>query len=639
MVHHLKQQSKDKSNEHNPALVAGMCTLLGATVVHLPGLICQYRFDAEGLFLISELKFLMGGISDGLFFLFFVTNTVSISFRKGQQQIKKLAVRIVVVAAMLIFLLTSIGDEIWQEASQGAMPEMWVVIAGIKNARSHINAHSQSDGNGLRNRILKHVIAIVVGLVIHFIGCIYYYAKTNKHFITSECLLYSAISAFALNNVGCWLPVIQKIQFLALSFILSPPGLGVELVHSIKNANLKNAPNVIYIISDSMSGAYSLDTHKGRAAMPFFQSLIKNDTQLHVFPNVRSASGNTKDCMTALITGCLPYSKRGNEIAFSQSIGSAFKQRGYQTVSVASCRLDMAGIQDYLEANMDKVFDPISEGYKATNAEGSNDHILFPHFERWMKEEKKNTIPFYAQLYLFNTHWPYVCDNCTIKDDRMFESFKSVDDYIRKLFGLLEETGHLKDTIIVFTGDHGEYKKKYYRLHDLSSQILKPLTAIYAPRAVIPPGNFLKINTDRVVSTLDLYPTLRTLLHNGYNKNSSNFTGYVSQDKLYCITGLDLIGTPIPTDRVAISYNYVSRGGKPNFLVLSNHTSGLFKKNKKLVIIDYTSDCTTDWKSGPCKSALTPKDKKYWRKFLTQHIHQHPFMASKAITAVKKMLR
>ena len=167
---------------------------------------------------------------------------------------------------------------------------------------------------------------------------------------------------------------------------------------------------------------------------------------------------------------------------------------------------------------------------------------------------------------------------------------------------------------------------------------------------MLPPdaATFLKRNKDRVISTLDLYPTIWNILHNGDEDREANrdSTENVSRDKSDCITGLNLMGTTIPTDRVAISYNYVSKKG--SFLALSNLTSSIFKQKNNLMSIRY-NNCTIDWNSGPCKFPLTQDDKNYWLKYLFSenvtllqdnitHI-QHPFMASEAIITMKEMLR
>jgi phosphoglycerol transferase MdoB-like AlkP superfamily enzyme len=269
---------------------------------------------------------------------------------------------------------------------------------------------------------------------------------------------------------------VQSLTSLSFSFIFAPPG-SEDFIHSIDGLStismkqIRQSTNVVYILAESLSGAYAINTEAGRKAMPFFQSLlVANRTEMHLFPKARAASGDTVDCLTSLVTGCLPYSSAGKSIAFSRSIGSEFKRTGYQTASFSSRKLTVKGtkwhmLHDYLTANMDKVYDPISEGHKTVNGEGADDRELVSDSEHWMHvREDSMTSPFYAQFYMFNTHWPFVCGNCSPGelnfDIRYFAALTSLDSALERIFTTLMTFDHLEDTIVVLSGDHGEYKQK-----------------------------------------------------------------------------------------------------------------------------------------------------------------------------------
>lgn len=98
------------------------------------------------------------------------------------------------------------------------------------------------------------------------------------------------------------------------------------------------APNIIYIQHDSLSGSLMFNTENGAKAMPFFQSLMKDNTDFYAFEHMHTGSGNTLDAMPALMTGCLPYTKEGLKwvSAEGRTIGHDFKERGYKTASLSS---------------------------------------------------------------------------------------------------------------------------------------------------------------------------------------------------------------------------------------------------------------------------------------------------------------
>ncbi len=69
----------------------------------------------------------------------------------------------------------------------------------------------------------------------------------------------------------------------------------------------------------------------------------------------------------------------------------------------------------------------------------------------------------------------------------------------------LSESTHSDDTIIVLWGDHGYHlgQKGHWRKHTLWEVGLRTTLVIYAPTVTTPNSR-----SDRVVSLLDVYPTL-----------------------------------------------------------------------------------------------------------------------------------
>lgn len=640
------------------SVAAAAWTLLGAFVAHLPGIACQFRFPLKWE---GKLRFLLGGIAEGVLLLLLVSRIVRFggagersllpANKSHHRRAPSLLARALALAIVACFVLVSAGDQTWKVPSwRFRRATEWIVQVGFRNCGEY----------GLR--LTESVAATAAGLAIQWRGCRYRTLRTGRRRISAvtwRAVVIASVVALFLYTAGCWLPVIHTILSAVVprSLARNPDFKLMQIVHAaltssansngnIAAVNQAGAPSVVYVQAESMSGLYAL-TERGRASMPFLHSLLASDDSMHLFPNSRSPSGDTVDCMTSLMTGCLPYTEKGIELAFSKTIGVEFRSAGYQTISVSSRRLDMAEskwwmLQNYLTVGMDKVYDPESEGYPLINSEGSEDAMLFPHFEHWMKNERNESRAFYAQVYLFNTHWPYVCHNCkpdTPVDDRLYASLRTTDDFLRDLFRVLKETGRSDDTIIVFSGDHGEYlPKMYFRLNEWSPHVLQPLTAIYAPEPALALAGFpgasavLKHNEDKVVSTLDLYPTLWNILYNRTNEN-------VLKDDHNCITGLNLMGTRISDDRLAFSYNYVSKWETLPSVALSNSERGIywFREGKnKLLEMHFDESCSKGIDSGPCTSALTMEDKTHWQDLLDNNTH--PFMKSKVILDLKKII-
>lgn len=123
------------------------------------------------------------------------------------------------------------------------------------------------------------------------------------------------------------------------------------------------------------------------------------------------------------------------------------------------------------------------------------------------------------------------------------------------MFGILEKTGHLENTIIIGSGDHGEdpFSSNYARVTAFTSNILHTLSWVYYPRHLMSdPGmaERLRSNTNKLTSTLDIYPTIQSILRGQYDIQQHTPDG--------CVTGIDLTSVEIPDERVTISMNVAS---------------------------------------------------------------------------------
>lgn len=86
---------------------------------------------------------------------------------------------------------------------------------------------------------------------------------------------------------------------------------------------------------------------------------------------------------------------------------------------------------------------------------------------------------------------------------------KQIDDHIGRLMAGLEAQGRLKDTLIVFTSDHGDLLGDHW----LGEKELFYEASAGVPLIIVDPSNPKQVDTcDDLVEAIDLIPTL-CLIH------------------------------------------------------------------------------------------------------------------------------
>ena len=359
------------------------------------------------------------------------------------------------------------------------------------------------------------------------------------------------------------------------------------------------------MLSPGLSGSIALITEEGIRAMPFFQEKMHKDPDMYVFEHARTVSGQTIDAFPALLTGCLPYTDEAVEWVHTPGRSLAYDFRdglGYDTASFTGRHIDGEVIKgkwemmyDLLTGAMEKILDPKDMGWPKQNSNGSDDRKLLKEFKSWLAEldDSRKTdanspiedrASFYAQFYLYNTHFPFFKDpnnpspfntiqTRNTPGKRFYDSLVTTDQFLKSLFDILDETGRLKNTIIIGSGDHGDdpLKRSYVRNRAYTSNVLQVAPYIYYPRHLMPNpgiGERLRRNTKQPVHILDLFPTTYSISHGGggHDNAAQLFQQHFPDG---CITGVDLTSVDIPDDRVTISWNKASartapRGGRPN---------------------------------------------------------------------------
>jgi len=430
--------------------------------------------------------------------------------------------------------------------------------------------------------------------------------------------------AALLYSVGAWMPIFNTYASLLGGFIFAPPGwtkdldMALTVDKQVAKELDSNAPNVILIVHESMSGETVLSQEYASQKMPFVRKMMqsnKNDGGFYIFENSRTVSGDTADAFTTIASGCLPLNHRsGLKDALKTTIGNEFLKKGYQTVSISSRIVNFKNTKwfmlgNLLKTNFGDFFGPTKQE-PLVNGPAADDLAMEKYFQNWLAEKRgTSSAPFYAQFYYFNSHVPYVnhpeISNTT---DPKIGMLSTVDRSIENIFRMLEDSGELNNTIVIGTGDHGEDElvremdntivihdelffsrqagktklPKSTRLDRWNAKILHPLTYMYVPPSITQRNpelyQNLRHNTRQLMSTLDIFPTIMHILNGEQRSNKSK-----DRSNMDCILGVDLLATKITPHRMAYSLPAVTlnvlKGSAFHMAVHYGTTSSLYKRS------------------------------------------------------------
>lgn len=589
-------------------------TIAAAILIHAPGLWVKIQFEDAWQYINS----ILAAATEGWFLLLIVkwvcqtgtaTNACIKSFCSTATSICSLAVSAMIgIFGSGFIILTILTDAVYRLLSGNDNPSVSQVIAGYENAKGHVVAQFVTDPVATGCYFMLGIGSFIGGLYIYLkdeweqssLVSVGLYQGAQKPKFRHIIIL--GLLCSILIQEGLYLPVVFAYFsiFILAQESYSPDGLA-NLSNTRRDSigvGVKGGPNVIYIQHESLAGLM-MNTQQGKAAMPFFQDRMHNDTDMYVFEHTRSVSGNTIDAMPALLIGCLPFTAKAIEYVQSlgRSIAHEFYRHGYHTGSFCSRTINqqvLTGpwkiLYDLFTGGMKLVADPKSHSLPLTNIEATDDRNMLLCFSDWLldlgnsTEKNELATPFYAQFYTFNTHYPYLMDKNDQGKGRYYSALRTEDKFLESMFNMLSNAGLLDNTIIIGSGDHGEHVigKMYVRLQAYSPQVLTTASYIYYPSHLMRDNtiaNRLRHNTQQLTSTLDLYPTIRSILHGGAPRNDTDNWINATNAQEGCMVGVDLAAVDIKDDRVVVASNSISSAGSPTHLwALMTKESALYHR-------------------------------------------------------------
>jgi hypothetical protein len=514
------------------------------------------------------------------------------------------------IGVCLFLLVTAIAvilsDVGFQQKTGGERPDMWVILSHIRNFSSGVKGEFKDSSKGAMTLIYGCLTSLFMAVTV----CVAQEKRVSKFIpgggdillLKPNKTLAVGISALLfmliLYMTDSWMPIFHTYASVTGSCFLSPPG-SKEMTAALRINPLntkrprKGAPNIVVVMHESLSGELMMTHESSAKATPFFHEMLKSQDEYFVFEHARTVSGDTVDAISAIQSGCDPVDhKESRYYALKTTLATEFKSQGYKTVSFSSRGLvrliscsklialycfilsksnlssfrvlqNLAGTkwfmtQHQLTTNFDQVFDPTVTKDPLENPPGQDDRKMVENFKTWLTENHSGgDEPFYAQFYYFNSHYPFFDNKDKKSESRLDGMLETVDESIKRIFDILEETGNLDNTIVIGSADHGERRTptKYGRLREWSKDILHVPIYVRMPRKFFNTDEevkTLRYNTQQLVSTLDVYPTIMHLL------SGESLEDYSEADE-HCVRGYDLLDSKIKADRIALSFPGVSK--------------------------------------------------------------------------------
>jgi len=283
--------------------------------------------------------------------------------------------------------------------------------------------------------------------------------------------------------------------------------VGVACWGFVSCTSAEKPPNVVVITVDTLRPDHLGFGGHLRKTSPFLDALAKRSV---VYPNVYSVSGWTLPSIATLMTGRYPLEHGATDFhwrvdATLPTLAGILRRQGYDTRGFVShiVLTPEYGVADGFESYD---FSVLNIGHPHKVSTGTQLTDLVTQSIKDLKE------PFFLWVHYFDPHFEYLSHprwGAFGTDDiaRYDQEIAFTDTEISRLFGYLGSRGWDKNTITVFTSDHGEEfgehgDKFHYTLYE---EVMRCPLIINAP--FLEPGV-----DDAVAQQIDVLPTILSLL-------------------------------------------------------------------------------------------------------------------------------
>ena len=312
-------------------------------------------------------------------------------------------------------------------------------------------------------------------------------------------------------------------------------------------------PNVVLIILESFSAAYSERLAGGEGFMPFLDSLMDRSLNFtKAYANGRRSIDGVP-AITAAIPELMEEAFITSSYAQSRftSIANVLASEGYRTSFFHGGRNGTMGFESFAKSAGYERYVGMNEYPDQKDYDGSWGIWDRPFLQFFAKELSKEPQPFFSTVFTLSSHHPY---HLLPEDEKRFgggklpleASLRYTDDALRRFFSTARKEAWFGNTLFVLTADHTADI-------DRTGQHYSEATDYHVPLLYYMPGGTIAKANDRVTQHIDILPTTLDLI--GYAK------------PFFCFGGSALRKERMPCMVTASTGTYLIVDGKGAFLL------------------------------------------------------------------------
>jgi len=294
------------------------------------------------------------------------------------------------------------------------------------------------------------------------------------------------------------------------------PGISQNFsARTVSNTNLEIKKNVVLITIESFSADFMKAYGNEQNITPFIDSLATQSLQ---FSNLYAVGNRTIRGLES-VTLCLPptagesvVKRKDNKNKFSTA--SIFKDKGYQVNFLYGGDAYFDNMEDFFGGNGYNIVDKKTlkpEEITFSNVWGVCDEDLAKKAIQVMNKESKTGKPFFNHWMTVSNHRPFTYPDGKIEIDSHSKSreggVKYTDYALKQFFKMAEKQSWFKNTVFVIVADH---------CASSSGKTKLPLDKYRIPAMIYSPGFIKPAVFNKMVSQIDLMPTLFGLLNFSY---------------------------------------------------------------------------------------------------------------------------
>jgi phosphoglycerol transferase MdoB-like AlkP superfamily enzyme len=286
-------------------------------------------------------------------------------------------------------------------------------------------------------------------------------------------------------------------------------------LRTIQSDSTERKMNVVLITIESLSAEFMKMYGNEQNITPFLDSLALQSLN---FSNLYATGNRTVRGLEAM-TLCIPptpgesvVKREDNKNKFSTA--SIFKKKGYQTKYLYGGDAFFDNMQDFFSGNGYDIVDKSSFSENEitfANIWGVCDGDMANKAIKTMNEEAKTGKPFFNHWMTVSNHRPFTYPDGKIDISPTIKSrnggVKYTDYALRQFFNKAAKEPWFKNTVFVIVADH---------CASSSGKTELPMDKYRIPAMIFAPGFIKPENNNKLMSQIDLMPTLFGLLNFDY---------------------------------------------------------------------------------------------------------------------------